>query len=128
MTWKYGITLSKCAVWLWRPDGPYPTAAGPGSHGVTLWMHISCLYPAGLAQQHTDTHETRELADHQVEEWAGGEKQDQLQEGDRVMPSWGPELPHLHALLLQGVLRVLHEVLHGGSGPVSSGHVLTKAG
>lgn len=58
-TWK--CALYKRTLWQWRPDGPYPTAAGPGSHGVTLWMHISCLHSAGLAQQHTDTHETREL-------------------------------------------------------------------
>lgn len=70
MTWEYGITLSKCAVRLWRPDGPYPTAAGPGSHGVTLWMHISCLYPAGLAQQHRDAHETREL----TVKWRSGQE------------------------------------------------------
>lgn len=69
----------------------------------------------------TDTHKAREL-EHQEEKWAGGESQDQLQEVDRVkLPL---EFFHLHALLLQGALRVLHEV----DQPVSSSHMLTKTG
>jgi hypothetical protein len=98
MTRKYAVALYTCALWQWRPNGPYPTAAGPGSDGVTLRLRISYIHSAGLAQQ-----TRRYTGDKRWPSRGRSEKQKQLQEGDRGWQSdaflGALNFPHLHAHL-----------------------------